>query len=340
MMPREEISRGVAGYKALQRVTVAIRSQVDLGRVLDTLVADTGRFLDLALCSIARWDETGRWLLFSSEYRRDPNRASSLSLQGRRFEPGAEPSASNLETLLFKDQMSLISTAALRPSSDAAFLACLIDSAYVVTPMVAGQRLAGLLVVARPRALPAWSDEEVEFLRAAADLAAVALQHATMRSQLRIILAAGAEFNSRLAPRDLLRRLTEAAMSVTHSMMGVAGLVEGDEMICRELCQCGSWSQVDVRFARGQGLPGWVWAYRAPCIANDAAGDPRATPEMVERFGVRSALTIPIINRDGEVLGFFGMHNKAAGAPYDGEDVSLATALANHAAMALDLTEG
>ena len=44
MIPHGEFSRSAAGYKAPQRITVAIRSHVDLGRVLDILAADTGRF--------------------------------------------------------------------------------------------------------------------------------------------------------------------------------------------------------------------------------------------------------------------------------------------------------
>jgi len=335
-MKRREAGRTAAGYKALQRMTAAIRSQVDLGRVLDTLAADTGRLLDLSLCSVARWDASGRCLVFGSEYRRDPDRASALSLSGRRFEPGAEPSAKWLENLLFKEHLSLISSKADASNLRVAILAALSDSSFVVTPMLAGQRVMGLLAAVRSRELPAWSEEEVEFLRAAADLAAVAIQHAALRSQLRVMASMSAEINSRLGPRALLRRLTEAAMSLTQSSLGMSGSLEGGEaLVCREVCRDGTWESVELRFARGQGMPGWAWANRAPCLANDARSDPRAQPDLVLRFSIRSALTIPIVNRDGEVVGFFEMHDKAAGAPYGDEDVHLVSALAHQAALSL-----
>lgn len=336
--PQPGLNRLAAGYKALQRITVAIRSHVDLGRVLDILTADAGRLLDLSLCNVGRWDPAGRAILFSCEYRRSPPGAGRRTLQGRSFEPGAEPAAAMFEELLFKEHMSLISTTATGAAAGgAAFLSELAGSDYIVTPMISGQRLTGLLVAARPLDLKAWSDDDVEFLRTAADMAAVCLQHAALRSHLRVISAVAAEINSQIGERDLMRRLTESAMSVTQSAVGLAGLVEGDEMVCREMCQAGVWTPIDLRLARNQGLAGWVWINRAPCVANDARSDPRAAQDLVARYGVRSALTIPIVNRGGEILGFFEMQNKAAGVPYGEEDIHLASSLAHHAALALEV---
>jgi len=195
---------------------------------------------------------------------------------------------------------------------------------------------------ARHAQLPAWSDEEIELLRTAADIAAVAVQHAAMRSHIRTLSAVAAEINSHIDLAALLRRLTEAAMIVTQSTMGVSGLREGDEMVCREMRRQGRWDCIDVRFTRDRGLPGWAWTNRVPCIANDAAADRRADSGLIAQYGVHSALTVPIVDADGEVLGFFELQNKAAGIPYDDEDVHLVSALAHHAAVALngrDLTE-
>ena len=129
-------------------------------------------------------------------------------------------------------------------------------------------------------------------------------------------------------------------MSVTRSTLGVAGLVEGDEMVCREICRDGVWSSIDARFGRNEGLPGWCWENRAPSVANDAPNDPRAARRQMEQDGIRSALTVPIVNRDGGVVGFFELRNKAAGLPYGEEDVHLASSLAHHAALALEARKG
>src|SRR5262249_24521452 len=185
-------------------------------------------------------EDLGRALVFSSEYRRDPDRDPRLRLQGARLEPAADPAPRGVEEILFRERLSLISTpGADAPGVGPAVLPAIAGSAHVVPPMIADQRVVGLLVAVRPVELAAWSEDEIEFLRTAADVSAVALQHAMLRSQLRVISAAAAEINSTRGRQDLLRRLVEAAMSVTQSTLGAAGVVEGGAMGCRENCRAG-----------------------------------------------------------------------------------------------------
>ena len=268
-----------------------------------------------------------------------------MTIQGGRLMPGADPAARRFERLLFVEHRPFITggrgsgaagRALQEPDVLPAPLLSLSPLSAVVAPMLADQRVTGILVAARHPELPAWTEDEIEFLRTAADIAAVAVQHAAMRSHIRTLSAVAAEINSHIDMASLLRRLTEAAMMVTQSTMGVSGLREGDEMVCREMRRQGRWERIDVRFTRDRGLPGWVWTNRVPYIANDAAADRRADSGLVASHGVRSALTVPIVDAGGEVLGFFEMQNKAAGIPYDEEDVHLASALAHHAAVALE----
>ncbi|HEY3175146.1 MAG TPA: GAF domain-containing protein [Candidatus Polarisedimenticolia bacterium] len=337
MKPQEAPSRASSWFRTLQRVSVAVRSGIDLRRVLDQLTADAGRSLDLSLCGIARWDESGAFLLFSHEYRRDPDPRSPLTLLGRRYTPGEEPLCEEFDQIVFKETRAYFPPRApVDPDRGPLFGSYMGGGVRAIFPLVGDQRVLGLVAVARPQELPPWTDEEVEYLRAAADLASVAVQHSTLRSRLRRLSAASAEINSRMDLAELLRRLTEAAMSITQSTMGVAGLREGDEMVCREVCIAGRWSSADERFTRERGLPGWSWTNRVPCITNDPATDPRADPGLIAAYGIRSALTVPIVSRDGEVLGFFEMHNRTGGAPYGEEEVHLASALAHLAALALE----
>src|SRR5262249_13976900 len=149
--------------------------------------------------------------------------------------------------------------------------------------------------------LPAWSEEEIEFLRSAADITAVAMQHAAIRSHVRALSASAAGINARAGEQVLLKRLTEAAVSVTGSTIGTAGVREGDQMVSRHLWRRGEWEAVEARFSSGQGLVGWCWSHRAPCIANEAAADPRTDQALVASWGIRSALVLPILDPEGQV---------------------------------------
>src|SRR5262245_58081028 len=104
--PRPVPFDAAAGYRILQRITVAIRSQIDMSRVLDGLVADAGRLLELRLCALARWNEAGDALQVTHEFRRDLG-ASSLTLMGRRFSPHPDPQDHGFTRLIFTDHRSL-----------------------------------------------------------------------------------------------------------------------------------------------------------------------------------------------------------------------------------------
>jgi GAF domain-containing protein len=218
-------------------------------------------------------------------------------------------------------------------------LAGLEDASLAVVPLVADQRVVGLLAAARPPALPAWSEEEVEFLRTAADILATAMQHRTMRSHIRALSASAAGFNAGGDQQILLRRLAEAAIAVTGSNMGTVGLVEGSELIFRELWRRGRWEPADMRFEQDRGLAGWCWTNRVPCVVRDAATDVRIDPIVVSSWGVRSALAVPLLTLEGKAIGILELFNRVAGAAYGEEEVSLASALSQHAAMALALRE-
>jgi GAF domain-containing protein len=197
----------------------------------------------------------------------------------------------------------------------------------------------GLLVAARSREVSPWLESDVEFVRACADLAAVALQHAALRSRLGVLSAAPSEIHPRLEQEVLLRRLVESAITLTRATAGMAGLREGAELVCRERRRAGEWEPLELRLGPNRGLAGWCWANRVPCVANEAAQDPRADADLTRALGIESALAVPILNREGEVMGFLELHNKAAGVPFAEDDIALSCSLAHHAALALELRQ-
>lgn len=343
--PQAEPDNAAPGYRALQRITVAVRSQVDLRRVLDGLVADAGRFLDLGLCALARWDERGESLHVVHEHRREGSGPHAASLLGLRYQPWIEPGCEALQRLLMTEHRALVRPA-LGPGAQVldemplpSFLSACEGMALVIAPLVADQRVQGLLVAARARELPPWAESEVEFLRGAADLAAVTLQHASLRSRFGVLLAAPSEIHPRLETDVLLRRLVDSAATLTRAAGGMAGLREGNEMVCRERRRGGEWEPLELRLPPGRGLAGWCRANRVPCVANEASQDPRADVDLTRALGIESALAVPILNRDGEVIGFMELHNKAAGVPFGEDDIAMACSLAHHAALALELKE-
>ena len=71
-----------------------------------------------------------------------------------------------------------------------------------------------------------------------------------------------------------------------------------------------------IAMAPGEGLAGWVAAHREPVfITQDAASDPRMRVfEEFEEEKYQSVVSVPLIAKDGSVLGVVALH---AEAPHD-----------------------
>ena len=323
-----------AGFRALQRIAVAVRSRVDPRPVLDGLVADAGRLLDLRLCALALGGDADPAMLVAHEYRSSPSEVHPLL--GRRLDPEGDMADAALRRPLFQDHRPVVwpGEAAGRVAECPAILTGLEGAAMAVVPVVAEHRTIGLLIAARASDA-GWHEAEVEFLHAAADLAAAALQHAFTRHQLGVLCSFPSELQARAEASVLLRRLVEAGMQVTRATGGLAGLREGDLLVSRERRVKDAWAPLELRFSRGQGLVGWCWVNRVPCVSSDAPHDPRADVELKRRLGVITAMTVPIVDHAGDVIGFIELHDKPGGVPFTDEDIRLGRCLTHQAALAL-----
>jgi signal transduction histidine kinase len=85
----------------------------------------------------------------------------------------------------------------------------------------------------------------------------------------------------------------------------------------------------------GVGLPGWVLVHKVPYVMNDAQSDNVIIPEIRERFGVNTAIDTPILDAQGEVIGFFEVNNKKNGGGFAESDVEKLVAVSHIASIAL-----
>jgi len=93
----------------------------------------------------------------------------------------------------------------------------------------------------------------------------------------------------------------------------------------------------DIRIKKGVGIAGWVARNEKPIIVPDVAEDPRFHPEIdkMSGFKTRSILAVPLISK-GKVIGVLEALNKQEGLVYSKEDVTLCSAFADHAALAIE----
>ena len=155
-------------------------------------------------------------------------------------------------------------------------------------------------------------------------------------AQLELMSGISQEINSRLEVPVILRQLVGAALRLVGAGGGAAARLLDGRMVFSEYCQGGEWMPIDYRFAAGHGVPGRVMQTRRFYLSNDAANDPWVIAEIRQAIGFENLLDMPIVGRDGDLLGCFEIHNKRGG--FDATDVRVLQGLAASAAVALENT--
>jgi phosphoserine phosphatase RsbU/P len=93
-----------------------------------------------------------------------------------------------------------------------------------------------------------------------------------------------------------------------------------------------------IELPMGSGVAGDVASKRRPANIPDAYQDPRFNPEHDRRTGfrTRSIIAAPILDSSGHLLGVVQSINKTSARAFDANDESLMTAIASHAAVAIE----
>lgn len=153
----------------------------------------------------------------------------------------------------------------------------------------------------------------------------------TVRALLRI----SERLNSTLDVEALLDILVQEAIALVGAESGVSGLRTTEGMACKRYFQRGVAVPLEYCWPPMHGLPGWVMVRKGPYLTNDALSDTQIVHDLCLQFGVRSALCTPIITAQGEVVGFFEVHNTKDGSGFSQSDQELLVAVSQAAAIAV-----
>ena len=155
-----------------------------------------------------------------------------------------------------------------------------------------------------------------------------AVAHLQQRAQ---VLEAEIAFRQRLAEElvgskdadELVCTVLRKVIDLTGTEGGYAGVRHPEGLVCSKYVRRSDTVPMNYCSPPGPELPGWLLLDKRPYITNSAIADPHIRQEMCERYGVRSALSTPILDASGEVLGFFEIHNKVDSATFNANDQQL-----------------
>jgi signal transduction histidine kinase len=141
--------------------------------------------------------------------------------------------------------------------------------------------------------------------------------------------------NSIFDLETLLDALVEQMLELTDAETGCAGLRTPNGMACSHFLQGSSIVPLMYECGPGLGWPGWVLTHGTCYLTNDALNDAMIVPEIRERFGVISGMSIPIVDGEQNVIAFVEVYNKRSGGEFTPLDLRNGMAAAKIAALAI-----
>ncbi|MFW6069634.1 MAG: PAS domain S-box protein, partial [bacterium] len=153
----------------------------------------------------------------------------------------------------------------------------------------------------------------------------------TMRALLRLSSKLSATLNLDV----LLNMLIEEAIVLTRAESGFAGLAAPEGIVTRTYYQQGEAVAIEELWPPGRGVPGWTISSKTPYQTNAVAEDDLVDADFCERFGIRSLLSAPVLDNNGDLLAIFEVHNKADGSEFAPDDQDKLVGVAQIAAIAI-----
>src|SRR5918992_535132 len=182
---------------------------------------------------------------------------------------------------------------------------------------------------ARPRPLP---DESLTELRAR--LEPVRATRARVHALLEVVVSMGSELDL----TTVLRRITQAAATLTDAKFGALGVLDDEGEGLTELLTVGlSDDEIAAigQWPEGHGILGQMIKERRPIRIADMAGLSESHGFPANHPTMRRFLGVPIRVRD-EIFGNLYLTEKVDGEEFDEEDEIVVTALATAAGVAIE----
>jgi serine phosphatase RsbU (regulator of sigma subunit)/CRP-like cAMP-binding protein len=203
-------------------------------------------------------------------------------------------------------------------------------------------RILGVIQVINKKG-KAFGDDDESLFQAFAYQTAIAVENFSLykkilinHGKMAILLDVATALSQTLDLEALINKIIEKVSEILQTERSSLFLLdhETDEL----------WSKVaqgaevsEIRFPTSTGLAGYVASTGEVLNIEDAYKDPRFNPSIDQITGYRtkSVICVPVINRDGKIIGITQAVNKKEGA-FDKEDEDLLLALSSQIAVAIE----
>jgi len=213
--------------------------------------------------------------------------------------------------------------------------------ALIAAPFRTSNREGAILVY--PRNEGAFTIEERSLLPVVTSFAAVAISNAELYSKARAqahelhqIVNIASELGSISDLNQFMQKFVLRASDFLGFGRAVVGLMEDDRIQIRWSHPQGPHDPIGFTVPDGRFME--AMRRREVFCVEDATQLEGVNQELLERFNLRQFLTVPMLGTSGQLLGMFGVLDRADGGSITKEDVRRAQALAAQVTVALEVS--
>lgn len=331
----QDLKRKTAELSALRAISRAIGAALDLDTTLHLITQTTADVMGMDSCSIYLLDPTGEFLVLKATTGLASNAVGRARL---RFGQGLTGWAAREGKLVASSDAASDPRFVYLPETHEYHFRSL-----AAVPLLTAGKVIGAINV-QTTAQHDYGPDELELLGVIADLAAGAIEKATLYDNMRrqiMELSTLAEVSqaitSPLYLEEILRLILEMAARMLDARTCSLMLVDdatGELVIAA--AQSASHAYLHrPRLKVGEGITGLVAAQGKPIAVADVLVEPRfLAKEMAEQEGLRALLSVPLVVRE-KVIGVVNCY-KASPHRFSDAETKLLTTLANQTALAIE----
>lgn len=329
------LKRKTAEIAALRAISRAIGEALDLDTTLHLITQTTSEVMGMDSCSIYLRDPASEYLVLKATTGLAPDAVGRARL---RFGDGLTGwAAKEGQPVASSDAASDPRFVYLPETQESNF------RSLAAVPLITGGRVLGAINV-QTTARHEYGDDEMELLGIIADLAAGAIEKATLYDDMRrqiMELSTLAEVSKTLTSplylEEILRLIVEMAAGTLDARTCSLMLIDEEtgELVIAAAQRAGAAYLNRPHLKVGDGIAGLVARDGKPIAVEDVQRDPRfQAKEMAAQEGLRALLSVPLVVRD-RVIGVFNAY-KDRPHRFTEAEVKLLTTLANQTALAIE----
>ncbi len=332
---RDRLERKEAEIAALRDISQAISAALDLDTTLTLITRKTAEVMGMDSCSIYLLDPAGEYVVLKAT---TGLAAESIGRARLRFGEGLTGYAAQHGVPVFSSDAASDPRFVYVPGTrEYAF-----RSLLAVPLRTAGKELGAINI--QTTAVHEYASDEIELLSVIADLAAGAIEKATLYDSMRrqimelsTLAEASRTITSPLYLEEMLRLIVEMATGMLDARLCSLMLLDEQtgELILTASHRAGERYQSRPSLRAGEGIVGLVAQTGQPIAVPDVLEDARFVhKEMAREEGLRALLTVPLVVRD-KVIGVFNTY-KATPHQFAKDEITLLSTLANQTALAIE----